>query len=722
MIVYQEKAKFFYISGRNYSYCMYVNDAGFLQNLYYGSKILLSDMSYLITQYGEINAPKENDLNMDMAFDSMPQEYGFFGRGVYRESTALIERADGACMSRFRYSSHEILEGTPLLNGMPHARGGGKTLYINLKDDFSDAEIKLRYTTWDDSDILVRNAAIYNAGKKKIKLKKAYSFCLDIQGGEYDILRLGGRWAQERNPKKTPLSHGIIRLQSLRGCSSHQTNPFIGILKRGCGEAIGNCIGVQLIYSGSFSITCEQRDEVPIRVQGGVCDVNFSWELSAGETFETPQAALCYSSKGLGGLSRAYADFIREHIINPNWVYKRRPIVINNWEATYFDFNEEKLFQIIDAAAKIGVDTFVLDDGWFGKRDNDYSGLGDWYVNEKKLKGGLKTIIDRCKQRGLKFGLWFEPEMVSEDSDLFRMHSDWVVGKEGVQPVRGRNQLVLDFTRKEVVNYIFSAVAKVLSENDIAYVKWDMNRSITEYYSRTLPAECQGEFSHRYILGVYELAERLTRSFPNVFFEGCAGGGGRFDSGMLYYFPQIWTSDNTDAYERSKIQWGTSICYPVSSMSCHISACPNHQTQRMTPLFTRGAIASLGATGYELDLSNLISSEISLIKEQIRNYKEIDNLVLCGDLYRLLNPFEDNYFCEMLVSKDKTSAYIVGEQIHSVPNEYINRVYLYGLDKEKTYMVEENGIIASGRVLSEIGIVIPKGRDYKGWIWHLKSV
>ncbi|MDE6273878.1 MAG: alpha-galactosidase, partial [Clostridiales bacterium] len=386
--------------------------------------------------------------------------------------------------------------------------------------------------------------------------------------------------------------------------------------------------------------------------------------------FYTPQAALCYSDEGLGALSRAYADFLREKVIDPNYVYKLRPIVVNNWEATYFDFNNEKLFAIIDEAAKLGVDTFVLDDGWFGKRDNDRSGLGDWFVNEEKLAGGLKTVINRCKQKGLHFGLWFEPEMVNEDSDLFRAHPDWAISKDGVVPVRSRNQLVLDFTRKEVVDYAFAAVSKILKENDISYVKWDMNRFITEIYTDALPAHRQGEFMHRYILGVYDLAERLTSAFPEVFFEGCASGGGRFDAGMLYYFPQIWTSDDTDAFERTKIQWGTSYCYPVSAMSCHVSACPNHQTRRVTPLNTRGAVASLGATGYELDLSKLSEEEKKEVKEQIKQYKKIDELVLKGDLYRLCNPFESNYFAMLLVSKDKSQAYVAGERFRGDPCDY----------------------------------------------------
>ena len=447
-------------------------------------------------------------------------------------------------------------------------------------------------------------------------------------------------------------------------------------MRPGCSEESGECFGIQLVYSGSFAITAEWSRNAQLRIQGGINDVGFEWTLNGGEELVTPQALLTYSCGGTGEMSRSIARFLRDRIIDPKYAYSPRPIVVNNWEATYFDFDNEKLFPIIDTAAELGIDTFVLDDGWFGKRDDDRSGLGDWFVNEKKLKGGLKTLIDRCKSRGLKFGLWFEPEMVCEDSDLYRAHPDYAITANGVQPARSRNQLVLDFTRKDVVDRIYTAISKILAENDISYVKWDMNRNITECYSSKLPPERQGEFMHRYILGVYDLAERLTGAFPDVFFEGCAGGGGRFDAGALYYFPQIWTSDVTDGYERTKIQWGTSMCYPLSAMSCHVSVCPNHQTGRTTPLFTRGAVASLGAFGYELDLSKLTEEEKSQVREITRNYKRIQRLILDGDLYRIIDPFTRDYFCEAVVSADKTEAYVVGERVLCIPCDYNRYVYL----------------------------------------------
>ena len=722
MITYDKKLKSFILTGKNFTYAMYVNRAGFLQNLYYGAKIADNDAGFLIGHIGNTVSPDPDSINMDMSFDGMPSECGFYGRGDYREPTVLYNRSDGSAMSRFRYLSYRIYCGVPEIKDMPHSRRGGQTLEITLKDDFSPVELVLNYTVWDNLNTLVRNIRIKNAGSETLKINRAFSFCTELPERNYRIMRLHGNWAKEREVEVTPLGHGITRLQTLRGVSSHQLHPFMGILAENCAEETGDCYGVQLVYSGNYALTAEISSNGFLRLQGGINDFNFNWHLASGEYFETPQAVLCYSSEGVGGLSRSFSDFLREQIIAPDKVYARRPIVVNNWEATYFDFDSQKLFNIIDEAAALGIDTFVLDDGWFGKRDDDNSGLGDWYVNQNKLNDGLKAVIDRCKQNGLKFGLWFEPEMISEDSDLFRSHPDWAVCKIGTQPARGRNQLVLDMTRSEIVDYIFNAVSKILLENDISYVKWDFNRTLTEFYSQKLPADRQGEFAHRFILGTYKLAERLTTAFPEIFFEGCAGGGGRFDAGVLYYFPQIWTSDDTDGYERTKIQWGTSICYPVSAMSCHVSVCPNHQTQRITPFNTRGVIASLGATGYEIDLSKISEQEKEQVVKQIADYKKIDELVLKGDLYRLSNPFTDNYFCVMIVGKDKMSAYVAGERFRGDPADRNRILKLNGLAEDKTYIIEELGITASGKALCCAGILFPRLPDYGAWTWHIKAV
>lgn len=722
MIIYNSDLRAFLLQGKDVSYAMYVGEAGFLQHLYFGKKLSQTDLQFLTAYHGNAVCAKTSDFNIDKAHEFAPTECGFYARGDYREPTIVVRRSDGAAMSRLRYVDFDLVDGAPLLEGLPCARSGGQTLTVTLADDFSAVRVKLNYTVWDDSNVIARNTEIVNGEAADVTIERAFGFAIDLPTGDYKTLSLVGRWAQERIPQIEDIGHGIRRFQSMRGISSHEMNPFVGILKPDTTENTGDCYGVQLVYSGSFAITTERFDNKPLRVQGGINDIGFNWKLASGESFITPQALLCFSSEGIGGMSRSYADFIRDRIVNPRFAYAKRPVVVNNWEATYFDFDTDKLFALIDKAATLGVDTFVLDDGWFGKRDNDDSGLGDWFVNTKKLRGGLKPVIDRCKQNGLKFGLWFEPEMVSEDSDLYRTHPDWAVGKLGNEPSRSRNQLVLDMTRKEVVDYVFVAVSKVLADNDISYVKWDMNRGVTEAYSMALSADKQGEFYHRYMLGLYDLADRLTKAFPEVFFEGCASGGGRFDAGVLYYFPQIWTSDDTDAYERTKIQWGTATCYPQSAMSCHVSACPNHQTQRITPFNTRGVVASLGPTGYELDPTKLSEQEIMQVKTQIADYEKVADLVLQGDSFRLCNPFSGNYFAQMIVAKDKRAAYLCGVRTHGVPCDYDNFVALTGLSEEFTYRIEELDVTASGTALTTIGVRLPRLPDFGAWTWHIVAV
>lgn len=722
MIIYNSDLRAFLLQGKDVSYAMYVGEAGFLQHLYFGKKLSQTDLQFLTAYHGNAVCAKTSDFNIDKAHEFSPTECGFYARGDYREPTIVVRRSDGAAMSRLRYVDFDLVDGAPLLEGLPCARSGGQTLTVTLADDFSAVRVKLNYTVWDDSNVIARNTEIVNGEAADVTIERAFGFAIDLPTGDYKTLSLVGRWAQERIPQIEDIGHGTRRFQSMRGISSHEMNPFVGILKPDTTENTGDCYGVQLVYSGSFAITTERFDNKPLRVQGGINDIGFNWKLASGESFVTPQALLCFSGEGIGGMSRSYADFIRGRIVNPRFAYAKRPVVVNNWEATYFDFDADKLFAIIDKAATLGVDTFVLDDGWFGKRDNDDSGLGDWFVNTKKLRGGLKSVIDRCKQNGLKFGLWFEPEMVSEDSDLYRAHPDWAVGKLGNEPSRSRNQLVLDMTRKEVVDYVFEAVSKVLADNDISYVKWDMNRGVTEAYSMALSADKQGEFYHRYTLGVYDLADRLTKAFPEVFFEGCASGGGRFDAGVLYYFPQIWTSDDTDAYERTKIQWGTATCYPQSAMSCHVSACPNHQTQRITPFNTRGVVASLGPTGYELDPTKLSEQEIAQVKTQIADYEKVADLLLQGDSFRLCNPFSGNYFAQMIVAKDKRAAYLCGVRTHGVPCDYDNFVALTGLSEELTYRIEELDVTASGTALTTIGVRLPRLPDFGAWTWHIVAV
>ncbi len=726
MIAFDAKTNLFHLRGASYSYVMFVNEWGYLQCLHYGGRVGGDNLTYLKQIDFKSFSPTPPDILIEgVSLDLIPSEYASFGQSDFRAPSAVIEQADGARMSRFRYCSHEIEEGAPDWGALPHARaekGGAQTLSVRLKDAVSGMEIVLHYTVFEHSDVLVRNAEFYNGTNGKLYLNKAFSFCFDLPADDYSLLRLAGRHQLERMPEYTPLAHGTIRLSSERGASSHQMNPFMGLLKKDCTEHGGECYGAALCYSGSFALTAEVSQSDTVRVQGGICEEGFRWSLSAGERFVTPQAFLAYSDRGLGGMSRAYADFYRERVISPAFAYKRRPIVVNNWEATYFDFDVEKLNAIVDEGAKIGIDTFVLDDGWFGIRNDPTSGLGDWSVNEEKLKGGLNAVISHCKEKGMQFGLWFEPEMISKNSELFRSHPDWAVGKVSAGYCESRHQLVLDFSRPEIVEAIYKQVSDILSAYDISYVKWDMNRHITEQFSAALPADRQGEFAHRFIMGVYTLADRLTRAFPNVLFEGCSGGGGRFDAGMLYYFPQIWTSDNTDGYDRVKIQYGTSIAYPLSAMSCHVSVCPNHQTKRTVSLKTRGDVASLGATGYELDLSKLRAEEKEEMRLQIKAYRRVSRLILEGDLYRLSDPFHSNYFCMQVVAKDRSEAYLVGEEILTNSDDNLRRIRLQGLDGAADYTVEELGITLKGDTLMRAGCILPHLSDFGTWVWHIRKV
>lgn len=723
MITYDGNTKCFILCGKTYEYLMYADAAGILQQLYYGKKLKRGDENFLIREHGFRAEPDPADINRDMTSGNTPSEIGSFGRGDYRQATVIARRTDGSAMSGFRYVSHKIVKGAAKPCGLPGVRNADETLIVTLTDEFSGLTVDLYYIVSDDSDVLVRYLTVKNGGTEAVMLERAYSFCLDLPDtGRFYSTCLAGDWASERTPVTAPIENGTTRIESTRGYSSHQMNPFLMVKTADCTENGGECYCFALLYSGSFAITAELSSNRRLRVQGGVNDYGFSWKLAPGEEFTAPQVALCYSAAGAGQASREYHDFFRNRVINPAFAHAKRPVVLNNWEATYFDVNEEKLFAIIDEAASLGADTFVLDDGWFARRNADNCSLGDWYANLDKFPGGLKGIIDKCRSVGLKFGLWLEPEMVSEDSDLYRAHPDFAIAKRGTEPCRSRNQLVLDLTKREVVDYLVGVISRLLAENDISYVKWDKNRDMTEFYSDGLASDRQGEFQHRYTLGFYELADRLTSAFPDVLFEGCAGGGGRFDGGVLYYFPQIWTSDGTDCYDRAKIQYGTSLCYPTSAMSCHVSACPNHQTGRVTPLKTRGAIASLGATGYELDPGALSKDEKEQVKKQIRDYRGIDELVLSGDLYRLIDPFCVERFAEMLVSKDKTRAYVVGECFRAEPCGHDRIMKLAGLNEDYEYFIEELGLTASGKALMNAGLTVPRLIDYDCWIWHIKKV
>ena len=702
MIIYNEKNQTFFLNGKHSSYVFRIGGGGYLQHLHFGGRVGESDLRFLTEGLFTAFAPAfDDDTSLD-SLDTLPQEYPLYGTGDFRETACLIRMRDGNRLARFTYESHEVVAKKPKMRVMPSLRGG-ETLVVTLRDAVNGLKLKLFYTVFEETDALARRVELTNESEETVEILKLNSFSLDLPRCDLDKIGLQGGWAKERWVERTPLAHGIFELSSTRGSSSHHVNPFLCLCDKTATERYGEAYGFNLVYSGSFSIKAQVEQLGFTRVGGGINEKDFCWRLEKGETFETPEAVMTYSAEGLGGMSRNFHRLYRDFLVNPAYAYKKRPIVLNNWESTYFDFTENTLCDLIEKAKGTGIDTFVLDDGWFGKRNSDTSSLGDWVVNTEKLNGGLQKVIEKCRECGMRFGLWFEPEMVSEDSDLYRAHPEWCIRYPKAKVCKGRHQLVLDFSNPDVVEYAKQAVGKILAENDVAYVKWDMNRNITECFSAYLPAENQQELMHRYILGVYELASYLTQTFPDVFFEGCSGGGGRFDPAMLFYFPQIWTSDNTDAASRAYIQYGTSFCYPLSAMSGHVSICPNHQNGRVTPMQTRMDVASFCATGYELNLHALCKEEFEAIARHVEFYNGISDLILRGDLYRLESPFEGNYFAQIVVAEDKRSAAFLLMKMSARTNDCYPRIRMQGLDENLTYRVEGFGDFR-GDVLMNVGL------------------
>ena len=725
-IYFDKQTKTFYLEGKSTTYAFFINKFGYAEHLYYGSRIGRDPLFYTRGKGGRtcaatVPGEKIDGFDEGSSYHYFPSELAFYGNGDYREPCVQVENEAGDRICELLYDSHEILPEKPAMRGMPSMRGG-ETLVLHLYDSVSDFGADLYYTVYPDCDVIARRVVYKNCSEKLIKLRRAYSFTMSLPTQDYDLMSLHGAWGMERRIQKTALHNGVVSIDSKRTTSSASLNPFIALCSKGATEELGEVYGVSLIYSSSYVLKAEGVNDGQTLLTGGINDFDFTWRLESGEDFETPEVAIAYSREGIGGMSREYHDAYRNYLIHPNFAKKSRPIVINSWEGTYMDFNNEKLMAIATAVKDTGIDTFVLDDGWFGARNTDEAGLGDWIVNTDKLKGGLKTIIDHVNSLGMKFGLWFEPEMVNEDSDLYRAHPEYAIHAPGRLPCYTRNQFVLDLTREDVRDYIVSSVNKVLSENKIEYVKWDYNRNVTESYSEGLPAERQAEFAHRYALGLYDIFDRIILANPDVLFEGCAGGGARFDPSQLYYFPQIWTSDDSDAEERTLIQYGTSIVYPLSSMTCHFSVVPNHQTSRITDAKTRADIAHLGTTGYELDTSVFTNEDRELTRRQIAEYKEMEPLILEGDLYRTDNPMESNFFGFTLVSKDKTRAELTCYQRMGRPNAQIKRFTPKGLAPEKNYYVPELGLIISGATLMNVGLlpVFERG-DFKTVKYHFEE-
>lgn len=687
-------------------------EGGFLFHNYYGPVIGDVDMSYLVCPMdrGFSGQPQEI-VDRRFSLDTRLLEYSAYGTGDYRDYCLHAVYEDGSHVTDLRFVSYEVKEGKYALEGLPAMYQGeekAETLEITLRDEYKNLEVVLYYGVFEDLDVITRACKIVNQSEEQVRLLRAYSMGLDFDNKDMDMLHFYGRHAMERKMERSPLQHGFQGVESRRGYSSHQQNPFVILCKQDANEEYGWCYGASFAYSGNFSIQAEVSQMDLTRLTVGIQDTQFEFHLEPGESFTAPEVILSFSENGLGQLSRNYHKAIRHNLCRGKYKTERRPVLINNWEATYFDFTPEKLVAIAKDAKELGIEMLVMDDGWFGKRDSDYSGLGDWFVNEKKLKGGLKNLVEEVNKAGMKFGIWFEPEMISEDSDLYRAHPDWALTVPGRSFTRARQQLVLDFSREDVRTYIFDRMCEILESANIEYVKWDANRHLTDVWSAKLPADRQGEVFHRYILGLYDFLEKLTQRFPNLLIEGCSGGGGRFDAGMMYYHPQIWCSDDTDAIERLDIQYGTSFGYPISTVGSHVSVCPNHQTGRSVSMKTRGIVAMAGTFGYELDITRLSQEEKDMVKIQVEEFKKYYSLIQQGDYYRLTDDGRKSpYVAWEFAAEDGTEALlnVVTLRVRAYAMPY--KVRIKGLKPEAVYEVEGTGEKYSGAALMNGGYLLP---------------
>lgn len=693
LIHYHEGSKTFHLTNGSISYIMKLLPNDQVGQLYFGKAIRDKDnFDNLFEMHHRPMTSYVFEGNNLFSLEHCKQEYPSYGTTDFRHPAVQVRQTNGSLITDLVYVSHDIKQGKPKLQGLPatycEKDDEAATLTIHLKDKLIGLEVDLLYTIFSNYEAIARSVHFLNAGSKELHLTHAMSLCLDLPDRDYEFVHFDGAWSRERHIKIRKLEQGIQSVESARGHSSHNHNPFIMLRRFDTDENKGEVLGFSFVYSGNFLAQVEVDTWDTTRVTVGLNPFCFDWKLDPKEEFQTPEAVMVYSDEGMNGMSHTFHHLYRSRLARGEWRDKPRPILINNWEATYFDFDEDKLVAIAQTAKNDGVELFVLDDGWFGARSNDKAGLGDWKVNRSRLPRGIEGLSERIDGIGMKFGLWFEPEMVNKDSDLFRAHPDWIIATPNRRESHGRNQYVLDFSRKEVVDNIYEQMAALLKPSKISYIKWDMNRSITEAFSTALPADRQGELFHRYILGVYDLYERLISNFPHVLFESCSSGGGRFDPGLLYYAPQCWTSDNSDAICRLKSQYGTSFVYPISSMGAHVSAVPNHQVYRMTPISTRANVAHFGTFGYELDLNKLTEKERELVREQIKFMKEYREVIQFGDFYRLVSPFDSNFLCWMVVSHDKKTALVGWYKVLNEVNGPYRRVRLQGLNPEFCYKVD----------------------------------
>ena len=685
-IIYCEKDRTFTLQTKETTYQMQVDQYGFLLHLYYGKKAE-GCMDYLLTYYdrGFSGNPYDAGTDRTYSMDSLPQELSCYGNGDFRSASLMLENGDGSMSCDMRYKNYTIRDGKYSLPGLP------------------------------ELDIITRSVYVRNQSSEKIYVNKVMSAELDFLYGDYDLLTFYGRHAMERNLQRVPVAHGSQMIGSVRGTSSHQYNPMMILAEKDTTEDHGGCYAMSFVYSGNFQGEVLKDQYNQTRMLLGVQEECFRYPLEAGETFYAPEVILSYTDQGMNRLSQNLHSCIRHHICRGKYKTEVRPVLVNSWEAAYFDFTGETLYNLAKEARSLGIDMLVLDDGWFGKRDDDNSGLGDWYVNEKKLGETLGGLVKRVNDLGVKFGIWIEPEMVSEDSDLYREHPEWAITIPGRKPVRSRNQLVLDFSRKEVRDEIFKRICAVLDQGNVEYIKWDMNRSLADIYAPNV--------TYDYVLGVYDFLEKLTNRYPDILIEGCSGGGGRFDAGMLYYTPQIWCSDNTDAINRTRIQYGTSFFYPVAAMGSHVSAVPNHQTGRVTSMHTRGVAAMSGTFGYELNPALLNAKEKAEIRAQLAQYREYQELIREGDYYRLSNPFQDNFAAWMVVSDDRSKALVSVIRLTAEANPPAAYVTLKGMEEDAFYREKTTGKVYPGAALMEAGILLPAAvSEYEAYQIELERV
>ncbi len=726
-IYYNQEERVFRLDTPGSTYLIsIVDEEGFLCHTYYGRRIPDDNMGYLLRLPAGGTDFRNNGRQADL-MGRLPAEYPGHGLGDFRESCLQAETPEGYRSCGLTYLSHKIYSGKPALPGLPATYGGEEdcaTLELRCHDRYLDLEVSLLYTAFEKLDVICRSARIENCGGKPVTLTAALSACLDMDNKDFDLITLHGSWAYERMVSRRPVAWGRQGAGSLQGISSAEEHPFLALAEHTATQDQGQVYAMHLVYSGNFLAQVEMSQQEQLRAVIGIHPRDFAWRLAPGESFQTPEAVLAYSCTGLDGMTHALHDLYRNHLTRGPWKDKPRPSLVNNWEATYFKFDTEKLLDIARTAAGRGIEMLVLDDGWFGCRDTDTNSLGDWVVNEKKLPGGLKYLADEVNKLGMKFGLWVEPEMVCPDSNLFRAHPDYALQIPGRPPMLSRTQLVLDLSRKEVRDCIYDQLRKVLSSANIEYVKWDMNRPLTDVASFCLEGERQGELFHRYVLGVYELQERMLTDFPHLLLENCASGGGRFDPGMLYYSPQIWTSDNTDAVDRLRIQEGTALIYPLSTMGAHVAACPSHTNGRSTPFETRGLVSLPGCFGYELDLTKLTEEELAMIPGQLENYRKYGPVFHDGDYYRLASYGENQeYDALMAVTKDKKTAVI--DYVHVMSRQRRRDVLLplRGLDEEKRYRSSETGEIRSGAGWMYGGLLLPNMKgDFLGKLIVLEAV